>query len=551
MSDGLFNLKDKDVKELCSKQVFERGLTYFREGRVLKAQIYGTTLRGEVEGSEPRPYRVKIEYEEKNDSSRFIPKCSCPFDLEEFCKHSIALLLQWVHEREEFTNTDEVLKELSDKSKEELLTLIEGWISTNPDILERVSKPDSKTFKRRLRALFSSDQVDYYHVRELIEELEEIKDDAEKLYKRKNAQESFNLVKEIIDACTKNYELVDDSDGMMASFIEECTELCAKIILDLNVEWAVRQKIHEDNWKMFVIDEYGYSDCVSRMIVDSCATEDDFAFIEKLALEELEKRESRTGKRRWIDEHHISEIVDILIDIYEKKGDDEAFLRLCEKEFRYSYLRYIEKLESKGKIDEAVQCCIKALDFAEGFNKTDLVEKLGDLMYIQGNMGQSLAMYMKAFKDRPADELLEKVRRLSEKLGRWKEVKDELTASLSRRGDAHELVKMYLKDKDLDSAFKTASQNIDSSPYDAERVAKMCEKSVPDKAAELYRMLAEKGIKQSNRNGYRLAKHYFKIMKRLYSSLGRAEEFNQYVNAIKLANKKKPALQEELSQLRD
>lgn len=120
---------------------------------------------------------------------------------------------------------------------------------------------------------------------------------------------------------------------------------------------------------------------------------------------------------------------------------------------------------------------------------------------------------------------------------------------MSRRGDAHELVKIYLKDKDLDLAFKTASRNIDSSPYDAERVAKICEKSAPDKAAELYRMLAEKAIKQSNRNGYRLAKHYFKIMKRLYSSLGRAEEFNQYVNAIKLANKKKPALQEELSQL--
>jgi hypothetical protein len=37
-----------------------------------------------------------------------------------------------------------------------------------------------------------------------------------------------------------------------------------------------------------------------------------------------------------------------------RKGDDEAFLLLCEKEFRYSYLRHIEKLESKGKIDEAV-----------------------------------------------------------------------------------------------------------------------------------------------------------------------------------------------------
>ena len=46
-------------------------------------------------------------------------------------------------------------------------------------------------------------------------------------------------------------------------------------------------------------------------------------------------------------------IVDILLDIYEKKKDDEKFLFLCEKEFKHSYLKYIEYLETKGQINEA------------------------------------------------------------------------------------------------------------------------------------------------------------------------------------------------------
>jgi hypothetical protein len=57
---------------------------------------------------------------------------------------------------------------------------------------------------------------------------------------------------------------------------------------------------------------------------------------------------------------------------------------LCEKEFEHSYFRYIEYLESKGQIDGAIQCCTKALDFAKGFLKTDLIEKMGDLRMLAG-----------------------------------------------------------------------------------------------------------------------------------------------------------------------
>ena len=537
--DGLFNLENKDVKRLCSKQVFERGQGYFRQGRVSNTQVHGLTLRGEVEGSEPRKYKVKIEYEKEG---RLIPKCTCPFDLEEFCKHSIALLLHWIHRREEFLNVDLVLKDLRNKSKEELLRLIEEGIRVNPSIIIYLSDPDSKRFKKQLEALFSN-HVDYdYDVRELIEQLEQVRDGAEKLFDRKNVQESFSLLKEIIDLCISNYGNVDDSDGMLAKFIEESVELYARIIQALNVEWSVKQKIHEDNWKMFVMDEYGLSDYVTSMIVDSCTTENDFTLTEKLASGELQKRRVKG------DEYGVSEIVDILLDIYEKKKDDEKFLLLCEKEFKHSYLRYIENLEAKGKIGEAAQCCTRALDFADGFMKTELIEKLGDLKHTQGSDGESLSLYIKAFKNRSEEELLEKIRNLSEELGSWKDVKDELTSFLEQKGDNHNLIKIYLKEGDLASALKIASLNI-TNTHDTERVAKACEKSMPDKAAELYRIMAEESIKQSHRNSYRAAKYYYKGMKRLYTSLGKEEEFIQYIDGIRLANKRKPALQEELSNL--
>ena len=188
--------------------MYDRGLAYFREGRVSNTQIHGMMLRGDVQGSESRSYRIKIEYDKK--SRKLISKCTCPFDQEEFCKHSITLLLHWIHRREEFLNVDLVLKELRNKSKDELLTLIEEGIRMNPDIIFHVSSLHSKTFKKRLEALFSN-QVDYYNVHELIEKLEEVRNRANKLFVSNNVQESLNIVKDIIELCIKNYDVVDDS----------------------------------------------------------------------------------------------------------------------------------------------------------------------------------------------------------------------------------------------------------------------------------------------------------------------------------------------------
>ncbi len=72
---------------------------------------------------------------------------------------------------------------------------------------------------------------------------------------------------------------------------------------------------------------------------------------------------------------------------------------------------------------------------------------------------------------------------------------------------------------------------------------------MPYEAAELYRNMAEESIKRSNRNAYRTAKCYFKAMYQLYLSLKRENEFMQYMDTIKSANKRKRALLEELSHL--
>ena len=79
----LDNLSGLDV----SGAVFERGLDYYRENRVLYLCLNGSQGRAIVEGT--KPYEVEFQYKDGQISNLF---CDCPCGYT--CKHEVAVLLQ-------------------------------------------------------------------------------------------------------------------------------------------------------------------------------------------------------------------------------------------------------------------------------------------------------------------------------------------------------------------------------------------------------------------------------------------------------------------------
>jgi hypothetical protein len=63
------------------------------------------------------------------------------------------------------------------------------------------------------------------------------------------------------------------------------------------------------------------------------------------------------------------------------------------------------------------------------------LKRCGDLRHACGDNYESLSLYTKSFKDRPEEELLEKITHLSNELGLWKDVKKELTSFMTEEGD--------------------------------------------------------------------------------------------------------------------
>ncbi|UPW01372.1 SWIM zinc finger family protein [Halorussus gelatinilyticus] len=78
---------ERDIRDLCTEAVFERGVTYREEGRIHQLTRTGETVTALVQGT--RRYNVTVDL----SAPDFGPTCSCPYAGPGVCKHVVAVLL--------------------------------------------------------------------------------------------------------------------------------------------------------------------------------------------------------------------------------------------------------------------------------------------------------------------------------------------------------------------------------------------------------------------------------------------------------------------------
>ena len=87
---------EEEILRKVTPKSFERGRTYFDSGMVETVVQRGDRLFAEVLGSEEDLYHVGVAFQEGD----FNAHCTCPYDWGGYCKHIVAVLLTWIHERE-------------------------------------------------------------------------------------------------------------------------------------------------------------------------------------------------------------------------------------------------------------------------------------------------------------------------------------------------------------------------------------------------------------------------------------------------------------------
>ena len=209
------------LKEMCTEQSFQEGLRYFQEGRVKITEASSFCIVAIVSGTEN--YRVEI------DLDKFHAFCTCPYDLEGFCKHIVATFLAIDSNKKE---VDKMMDEcgLELKKMQSLLESAEPKalkdffcteMETYPDLRDRFTACFSEigdgrslsNYKREVDSLF--DEVEERGFIPYGAELDFAPfENLAKIYVRKDDfREAVKIYQALTETIAEKMDHVDDSDG--------------------------------------------------------------------------------------------------------------------------------------------------------------------------------------------------------------------------------------------------------------------------------------------------------------------------------------------------
>src|SRR5438128_3556386 len=128
-------LSEADIQAYSDDASFRKGYDFYLEHAIVEPTSSESVLRAFCHSSRGSPYRVEATLLPAGDkSARKVVSAGCSCPRGGFCKHLVALLLTWIHQPERFVVRSGLMARLDEKSREELLALLEQLVQRQPDI---------------------------------------------------------------------------------------------------------------------------------------------------------------------------------------------------------------------------------------------------------------------------------------------------------------------------------------------------------------------------------------------------------------------------------
>jgi len=344
------DIKIHEIKQAFGEITFGRGLEYFEYGYVEMGVKKGNKLMGTVRGAAPVPYKVRIEITDEIHS-----RCTCPVG--GMCKHGVALILQWINKKSSFLDVDQIMVSLEEKSKNELLNIINLMVEEDPLLASKlVSSRELSENKVNLEAISrridhsSYGFIDYYAVSGVVNELDKVKRIADTLRSDGNFKEAVEVYLLLIEKGVNIYdEGIDDSNGELGDFIIECVEdfsNCMEIAGEEEKLALIYRIIR-------IVEEEDYGLNTENMLF-TVATENNVYIIE----EELLKRVPEGSDSDYHSKYQRKKIIDLLYHLYRNLDLYEHSLKAIIKaglKNKDDHLRIAETLMEEGRLLEAFE----------------------------------------------------------------------------------------------------------------------------------------------------------------------------------------------------
>ena len=379
-------VSDALIRAHASDQSFRRGQEYFRSKAVHSLIRRGSALEAEVEGSEPRPYRVRVAFA----AGSLTASCDCPYDWGDWCKHIVAMLLAYLDgdRLEERPPLVSRLASLAPEQMREALLRVSARDSAFATAIEqeldfigldsreassliqrtlrdRASQPAAvrKALRQRVRSLSRMRPSEaYWHVGEVVQELREndlalawgcLDDD--------DGPGALTILQALTEAYMDEWEALDDSDGEASAFFDDLGEAWCEALLsaDLTVDegkaWARQMR----RWADDLEHDYGVGD--------------GFYTAEAAAVKAWQRRELAAAHRSHDGESPLVELsshgeptalTQARLNVFARQKRYDDYLRLAFEAGEFD--AYATMLVQLGRLEEAVDFGLQNIEEATG-----------------------------------------------------------------------------------------------------------------------------------------------------------------------------------------
>lgn len=262
----LMHLSEADLVGFFDSKILERGIRYFREGRLKQPMIYHDRIMADCQGTMPEDYHISVDLHEGN----MVASCTCPYAFG-YCKHIAAALYAWVVRPAIFKDlgrSENLLKQLN---KDQVVEIVMDMIRYDPDVLYVINLrltpvSDLPHFvKREATAIFRDDFVDYLNVREIVKRLDIFREYADDLTHSHNVDVALSVIEPVVDVVVANYTKLDDADGLMLNFFSSALDTLGNIIAAIRDDGRRRALMgHILDW--YIDAEWGLEDVVRKSL---------------------------------------------------------------------------------------------------------------------------------------------------------------------------------------------------------------------------------------------------------------------------------------------
>jgi len=543
----------EDIRNLCTESSFERGIQYFKMGKVNSLEQLDDKITAIVQGE--YDYQVTIY----NDNNKITADCTCPYDWGGYCKHIIATLIALFMNGEEkiikkSKNEDKSEVILNSLSLDEIKEFLKTEFNDNPALKEsfviHFSGKSSKErnlldYKKEINQSFREIGDRHGFIKYGINiDFFEFHDLAYRFEKAGNILEAATIYQALSEVVAENMYNVDDSDGYYGDKFVSAIDDMAHCITKAELKPDEKKKYIKYFFDKYVENEpdyfreyYGYA------LIEICFLEDDLKYWKKLLEPYIPKK--IPDNNRWSKYYEAIEWIRMQLHILDVLNEKEEFYQLIKRCYQKNHelcLYYASRLAKDGWNKEAVKVAEEGLTLFPPHLTRDILKFLNQY-YKKDYPEKYKENLIKLFvQDRDWNDY-EKLKEICSQ-EEWKRkifpiIIERLSKDFLGRNI---LIDLYLKEEMFEDALKRVIAQ--ESLFTLSLYYKLFAEQYPTIYFQAYqKLIIPFADSRMGRPHYREIVKYLKEMKKIK---GFEEEFNRLIKLLRTKYANRPAFLDEM-----